>query len=85
MAHLVRYDDMKADTVGTSGRPLAFVGEPATDADIRRAVAFANFAELRRRGRTKGYRQSPQWYGGPFFCRAEAGAWRGERHAFRCD
>lgn len=76
--HLVRYEDMKADTVGTLARALDFAGEPATDADVRRAVAFADFAELRRQEQQKGFRERPVRPGGPFFRRGEAGAWRDE-------
>jgi aryl sulfotransferase len=76
--HLVRYEDMKADTAGMLARALAFAGEPATDADIRRAVAFADFAELRRQEENKGFRERPVRPGGPFFRRGEAGAWRDE-------
>jgi hypothetical protein len=76
--HLVRYEDMKADTAGTFGRALEFAGEPAGREDIRRAVAFADFAELRRQEQENGFCQNPQRPGGPFFRRGEAGAWRDE-------
>lgn len=76
--HLVRYEDMKADSIGTFTRALKFAGEPASDRNIRRAVAFADFAELRRQERENGFRESPQRPGGPFFRRGEAGGWRDE-------
>jgi aryl sulfotransferase len=79
--HLVRYEDLKADTVGTFGRALGFAGQPASDEDIRRAVAFADFAELRRQEQEKGFCESPRRPGGPFFRRGEAGAWRHELNA----
>jgi sulfotransferase family protein len=79
--HVVRYEDMKADTIGTFGRALKFAGEPAGDDDIRRAVAFADFAELRRQEEEKGFSERPVKPGGPFFRRGEAGAWRDELNA----
>jgi hypothetical protein len=79
--HVVRYEDMKADTIGTFGRALKFAGEPAGDEDIRRAVAFADFAELRRQEQENGFRERPAYPGGPFFRRGEAGAWRDELNA----
>jgi hypothetical protein len=78
---LVRYEDLKADTVGVFGRALAFAGEPADAEDVRRAVAFSDFAELRRQEQRNGFSQSPQRPGGPFFRRVEAGAWRDELSA----
>jgi aryl sulfotransferase len=79
--HLVRYEDMKADTVGTFARALEFAGEPATNEDIRRAVAFADFAELQRQEREKGFCENPVRPGGLFFRSGEAGAWRDELSA----
>jgi aryl sulfotransferase len=76
--HLTRYEDMKADTIGTLGRALAFAGHPAKDEEIRRAVAFADFAELRRQEQDKRFRENPVGPGGLFFRRGEAGAWRDE-------
>jgi hypothetical protein len=76
--HLVRYEDMKADTAGTVRRALDFAGEPASDEDIRRAVDFADFSELRRQEQANGFGGGPQRPGGPFFRRGEAGGWRDE-------
>lgn len=76
--HLVRYEDMHADAVATLRGALDFAGEPATEQDVRRAVAFAGFGELRRQERASGFRQGPRRAGGPFFRRGEAGAWRDE-------
>jgi aryl sulfotransferase len=79
--HLIRYEDMKADTVGTLGRALAFAGRAATDEEIHRAVAFADFAELRLQEQDKGFRETPVRPGGLFFRRGQAGAWRDELSA----
>jgi hypothetical protein len=79
--HLIRYEDMQADTVSTFRRALDFAGRPANDEDIRRAVGYANFAELRRQEADKGFRETPRRSGGLFFRRGEVGAWRDELSA----
>jgi hypothetical protein len=77
--HLIRYEDLLADTFATFRAALAFAGRPASDADIRRAVAFADFAELRHQEQEKGFCELPKPHiGGSFFRRGEAGSWRGE-------
>jgi aryl sulfotransferase len=75
---LIRYEDLQADTIGVLRRALAFVGHPASDDDIRRAAAHADFAELRRQEQAKGFIEGPVGPGGLFFRRGEAGAWREE-------
>ena len=76
--HLIRYEDMQADTVGTFRRALDFAGRPASDDDIRRAVGYADFDELRRQEEDKGFSETPRRPDGQFFRRGEAGAWRDE-------
>jgi hypothetical protein len=77
--HLIRYEDLTADTAGIFKRALAFSGRDASDADIARAIAFADFAQLREQERTKGFREAPRPRpGGQFFRRGEAGGWRSE-------
>ena len=81
--HLVRYEDMKADTVGTFTQALNFAGLSASKENIRRAVAFADFSELQKQERSKGFRELP-WPdrgGRRFFRRGQAGAWRDELSA----
>ena len=56
--HLIRYEDMQDDTTGTFRRALDFAGRPASDDDIRRAVGYADFAELRRQEQDKGFSRS---------------------------
>lgn len=76
---VIRYEDMKADTVGTLRHALDFAGWPATDADVRRAVAFTDFADLRKQEQEKGFWGLPAPHlGGQFFRRGEAGGWRDE-------
>jgi Sulfotransferase domain len=80
--HLLRYEDMQADAVGTFRRALDFAGRAASDEDIRRAVAFADIAELRRQEQEKGFSERPQpGLAGQFFRRGQAGGWRDELSA----
>jgi aryl sulfotransferase len=77
--HLIRYEDMKFDTVGTLSRALRFAERIATDDEIRRAVRLADFAQLRSQEQEKGFREAPRPHaGGNFFRRGEAGGWRHE-------
>ena len=78
--HLVRYEDMKADTAGTLARALDFAGLPASGDDIRRAVAAADFSTLQKQEQDNGFRELPwpQLGNRRFFRRGQAGAWRDE-------
>ena len=80
--HLVRYEDIQADTFGTFRRALDFAGQPASAEDIQRAVGFADFAELRRQEEDAGFRETlPRDLGATFFRRGEVGGWRDELSA----
>ncbi len=76
--HLIRYEDMQADTFATFRNALEFACRPASDEDIRRAVSYADFTELRRQEEEKGFSETPRRPGGQFFRRGEAGSWRDE-------
>ena len=77
--HLVRYEDFLADTPGTLRAVLAFAGRSAGEEELRRAVAFADFAQLRQQEQDKGFREAPRPFsGGSFFWRGKTGAWREE-------
>jgi hypothetical protein len=45
---VVRYEDLRAETVGELGRLLRFMGQDPTDADLAEAVAFASFENLKK-------------------------------------
>jgi sulfotransferase family protein len=80
--HLIRYEDMQADTVGTFRRALAFAGRDASNTDIARAVRLADFKQLRAQERANGFREAPRPHaGGNFFRRGEMGNWRDELNA----
>lgn len=77
--HLIRYEDLMADTPGVLAAALAFAGQDAAAEEISRAVEFSSFAELRRQERERGFREAPRPHApGAFFRRGETGAWRHE-------
>lgn len=77
--HLIRYEDMQADTAGTLARALAFAGRPGNEEEIRRAVDFADFSRLQEQEKANGFREAPRpRTDGRFFRRGRSGAWRDE-------
>jgi aryl sulfotransferase len=79
---IIRFEDMKKDTAVAFGHALRFAGHPASEEDVRRAVAFADFSELRRQEQEQGFAGSPLPQSGRrFFRRGEVGAWRDELNA----
>jgi aryl sulfotransferase len=76
--HLIRYEDMQTDPFAAFRKALAFAGRPTSDADLRRAVDYADFLELRRQEQEKGFSEAPRQPGGLFFRRGRVGAWRDE-------
>jgi aryl sulfotransferase len=76
--HLVRYEDLRMDTAGALRQALQFAGQTAADDDIRRAVTFADFSQLRQQEAAKGFKEASRRSAGRFFRRGEAGAWREE-------
>ncbi len=74
--HLVRYEDLQADTAGVLARALEFAGRSASPEEIQRSVDFSTFAELRRQEQAKGFREAPRPHEpGSFFRRGQTGTW----------
>jgi sulfotransferase family protein len=73
--HLIRYEDLYADTVGTLSHALGFAGLPATDEKINRAVASCDFALLSQQEQENGFAEAPR-LGAKFFRRGQVGGWR---------
>ena len=76
--HLVRYEDLQADTAAVLRRAFEFSGQAAADDELCRAVRFADFTRLRQQEEEKGFREAPPQAGARFFRRGETGAWRDE-------
>lgn len=75
--HLVRYEDMLADTAAVLSAALRFAGWEPNPMAIDRAVAFASIGELRRQEAEKGFREAPRKMRG-FFRRGTSGGWKNE-------
>jgi aryl sulfotransferase len=76
--HLVRYEDLKADTPGVLREAFRFLGRE-TPADVAAAAArAADFRRLQAQEREKGFVEQPQGVSDPFFRRGETDGWREE-------
>ena len=75
--HLLRYEDLRADPHRAFAAALAFAERPARDADIARAIRHADFAELQRQERERGFTERTS-RSAPFFRAGQVGGWRGE-------
>ena len=73
--HLVRYEDLHANPVIAFGEALRFAGRAASAEEIARAVRHADFAELQRQEREKGFAERGL-RATPFFREGRAGGWR---------
>jgi aryl sulfotransferase len=80
--HLVRYEDMHADTGDALRTALAFAGIDATAEETARAAGFAEFGELKKQEEERGFREAPRPKAGKgpgsFFRRGVSGGWRDE-------
>jgi len=55
---LVRYEDLRADPVAELRRVAAFLGIPADEAQIREAVEYSSFDNMKRKEAGQSYRMS---------------------------
>lgn len=72
---VVRYEDLREDTVGTLGSIAGFLGGRVTEAEIQRAVAHSSLDELQRQEAAKGFRESLPGQT-RFFRSGQVGEWR---------
>lgn len=75
--HLMRYEDMVADTEAAFRKLLGFLGAPVDAARLRRTLKRTSFAALQKQEREKGFRERPPEMK-QFFARGTAGGWRDE-------
>jgi hypothetical protein len=76
--HVVRYEDLLRAPEAVFGEVVRFCGLPFDTARVRRAVAFADFAELQGQEQEKGFCERSTAVTGPFFRRGRADLWREE-------
>lgn len=74
--HVLRYEDLQADPVGTFGAAAAFLGLDASPSAVERAVRRSDFAELQRQERQAGFVERSPKSIAPFFRAGRAGAWK---------
>ena len=75
--HLVRYEDMLADTAATALAALRCAGVEPDPVRLEHAIAFASIDELQRQEAESGFREAPR-KAQIFFRRGIAGGWRDE-------
>jgi hypothetical protein len=74
--HVVRFEDLRADPERAFARVVDACGLPTDPGLVRRAVAFSDFAELRRQELERGFAERSPNARGEFFRRGEVGGWR---------
>jgi sulfotransferase family protein len=72
---VVRYEDLKTDTVGTFTAVIQFLRLEEDEERISKAVAFSRFEQLQEQERARGFRERMP-LPGQFFRQGVAGAWR---------
>lgn len=75
--HVVRYEDMKADTVATVLPVLQAIGLTVTEAELTRAVERTRFDRLQADEVERGFRETSKKTE-VFFRRGQSGGWREE-------
>lgn len=73
--HLLRFEDLLADTVATFGRAVAFLGLSVSPVALERAARHTRFSELQRQEREQGFKERHLWAGDCFFRAGKAGGW----------
>lgn len=77
--HLVRYEDLEADTPGTLGRLLGDLGIAVGPARLARAAELSAFERLQAQEAEGGFREGPvRMATGRFFRSGRSGGWREE-------
>lgn len=76
--HLVRYEDLLADTLAALTRIVATLGWNIPDETLAHAVEQSHFSRLKAREAASGFRENPKHARAQFFRRGQAGAWREE-------
>jgi len=77
-AHCVRYEDIHRDPEAIFGAVVRFCGLVFDAVRVRKAVAFSDFAELRRQEQANGFREHSTAAPGRFFRSGQVGSWRRE-------
>jgi hypothetical protein len=73
--HVMRYEDMIADTEAAMRGLLDFLKVPADLGQLRRAIRLARFENLQKQESTHGFRERPERMA-QFFASGRSGGWR---------
>ncbi len=73
--HLMRYEEMLRDPVGTFGAALHFAGLPVEEIRLQRALHHATFAKLQQQEQTTGFKEKAA-AATSFFRKGQSGDWR---------
>lgn len=73
--HVIRYEDMKQDSLNTFYRVVQFCGFSKTMDQVRQAIALSDFKVLQRQEKEKGFIEKPVRCKA-FFRRGEVGGWQ---------
>lgn len=74
--HVLRYEDLQADPIGTFGKAAAFLGLDAPRTAVEQAVRRSDFAELQRQEQRAGFRERSRESTAPFFRAGRVGGWK---------
>ena len=56
--HIVRYEDIRSDPVSLLGDILRYTGTPSSDEEVREAVAFASYDNMKKLEKERYFRRS---------------------------
>jgi hypothetical protein len=73
--HIMRYEDMTANTERAFRSLLGFLGVKVHDGTLRRAIRATAFSAMQKQEREKGFLERPPQMEA-FFAKGQAGAWR---------
>lgn len=74
--HVLRYEDLRTDPVGTFGAAVAFLGLDLPSAAMELAVHRSDFTGLQRQERQAGFMERWSNSTAPFFRSGRAGIWK---------
>ena len=83
--HLIRYEDLKADTVGVLAGAFRFLGHDVPTDEAAVAAAKADFRRLQAQERERGFVEQSYRAADLFFRRGESEAWREELTAHQAE
>lgn len=73
--HVMRYEDMKLDSLNTFSSAVQFCGLEKNRSQIQEALALSDFTELQRQENEKGFKEKPM-NSPAFFNKGKVGYWR---------